>query len=387
MRAAFPLATLQPVSDTHNAWVALLLETSPPPRNDDLARLCADCGLAEALGPLPCIVSLPDLSVDLAALRAEQTILRLPTAFFCDRANDEALDALQAQGFRFMGSGLPLVGQTPHGHVNAFALPCPGRGIPVGVGEWLGKLPGPHMALGAEEITCSGRCHFQWLAGNFPQHLLPGAGRHGDASNRALLLELLAAVASDADSHRIEATIKRDPQLSYHLLKLVNSVAFSVPTKIGSFGQAIALLGRRQLQRWLQLLLYARGQKGEAANPLLPQAAMRAGLAEALCEKLGGSRDEQDRAFMAGMFSLLDTLFGIPIAEIMKPLNLAEDVATALSARGGRLGLLLKAIEAGERGARDELAALLAEAGIGHEEWARALVAAVGWAAQVSREA
>lgn len=387
MRVAFPLATLQPVADTRNVWVGLLLELSPAPEDDALAVLCGEYGLAEALGPLPCIVTLLDLNVDLSPLPAEKAILRLPIAFLCDRANDGALDELVAKGFRLMGSGLPLVGKLPHPAVHSLALPCPGHGAPVGVGEWLSKLPGPHVALGAEQITCSGRCYFQWLAGNFPQHLKPGGGKPPEATHRALLLELLAAVASDADSHRIEATIKRDPQLSYNLLKLVNSVAFSLPSKIGSFSQAITLLGRRQLQRWLQLLLYAHPAHGEAANPLLPQAALRAGLAEALCEKLGGSRDEQDKAFMVGMFSLLDTLFGIPLTDIVKPLNLAEDVAAALVSRSGRLGQLLQAVEAGEHGSHERLAPLLAEAGVSNEGWFRSLAHAAQWAVQVSREA
>ena len=157
--------------------------------------------------------------------------------------------------------------------------------------------------------------------------------------------------------------------------------------KIASFGQAIVLLGRRQLQRWLQLLLYARARDGDTANPFLPLAAMRAGLAEALCARRGGSREAQDRAFMVGMFSLLDRLFGMPIADIVGPLNLADDATQALVGGGGPLGLLLRAARAGETGPNDELAAILDEAGLSHEAWARSLIHACQWAIQVSREA
>ncbi|OHC70023.1 MAG: hypothetical protein A2045_13315 [Rhodocyclales bacterium GWA2_65_20] len=387
MSSLFPLITLQPVSDMSNAWVALLLEAAPAPDGEHLARIYGEFGLAAALDSLPCIVTLSDLPAGIESLPADKTLLRLPVAFCCDRANDAALQALHSSGYRLMASGLPLPGQEPFAGVQALALACPGKGAPVGMGNWLGKLPGPHLALGAERVTCSGRCHFKWLAGHFPEEVKPAQCKGGDAPNRLLLLELLAKVANDADSHEIEAVIKRDPQLSYHLLKLVNSVAFALPTKIGSFSQAITLLGRRQLQRWLQLLLYARTRKGDIANPLLPQAALRAGLAEALCEKGGGSRDAQDRAFMAGMFSLLDVLFGMPLAEIMKPLNLADDVVGALTARSGQLGLLLRTIEAGEKSAREELAALLAEAGVSREDWARSAIHACQWAIQISREA
>lgn len=387
MSDVFPLVTLKPVSDMRNAWVALLLDATPALGDGALARIFGEFGLGEALGPLPCIVTLSDLSPELTALPAERIILRLPVAVCCDRANDGALHALHARGFRLMATGLPPPGQTPAADVHALALTCPGAGAPGGVGDWLGSLPGPHMALGAEEVTCPGRCYFQWLAGHSVAATRPAHGKGGDAPNRPLLLELLSKVANDADSHEIEAVIKRDPQLSYHLLKLVNSVSFALTTKIASFNQAITLIGRRQLQRWLQLLLYARTHAGGIANALLPRAALRAVLTEALCESTGGGRDAQERAFMAGMFSLLDQLFGMPLAKIIKPLNIADDVVGALTERSGPLGLLLRAVEAGELSTADELAAALAAAGVSSEDWARSVVRACEWAVQVSREA
>ena len=102
--------------------------------------------------------------------------------------------------------------------------------------------------------------------------------------------------------------------MSFHLLKLVNSAAFAVNTAITGYAQAIAVLGRRQLQRWLQLLLYARGGADGLPNLLLPLAALRAGQLEMLCKRDGGDRDEQDLAFMTGAFSLLDRLLGMPMA-------------------------------------------------------------------------
>lgn len=215
----------------------------------------------------------------------------------------------------------------------------------------------------------------------------PAALPKGDPTARSLLLKLLSLVTSDADSAEIEAVIKRDPNLSYQLLKLVNSVAFAPGKKITNFMQAIALLGRRQLQRWLQLLLYARPHGSPVASPLLPKAALRAGLMEALAKRDGLSHEMQDHAFMVGMFSLLDALFGQPLAEIITPLNLSEDIFLALTEGGGPLGALLAVIRAGEGLPTPELATRLEAAGISRETWAAALAEAVRWAVQVSREA
>lgn len=388
MNASFPLVTLRPIADGRHAWAALMLDVAPAD-SAAIAAVFSEFGLTEALGSLPCVLTLPDTAAVAATLPAPQIVLRLPVALCCDPARAEALHALRARGFRLMAAGLPPAGHVLSDSVHALSLDCPAHGAPAGLGAWLNRLPGPNLAIG-DGAGDAENCHFQWLAGFAlgKDHRHAPAHKAADAPNRLLLLELLSKVANDADSHDIEATIKRDPQLSYYLLKLVNSVGFSLVSKITSFNQAITLLGRRQLQRWLQLLLYARTSDNEQANALLPRAAMRAGLTEALCKAKGGTHDAQDRAFMAGMFSLLDRLFGTPIEEIIAPLNLADDVSAALVHGAGELGTLLRVMAASdEPAAGPELSARLAEAGVDNETWARCLISACHWAVQVSCEA
>ena len=95
------------------------------------------------------------------------------------------------------------------------------------------------------------------VAGNFTLHgvakpITLSGKRAG--SQPMMLLKLLGLVMSNADLGEIEPTFKQEPQLSYNLLRLVNSVALGRPQKIATLKQAIVVLGRRQLQRWLQLL-------------------------------------------------------------------------------------------------------------------------------------
>ena len=206
-------------------------------------------------------------------------------------------------------------------------------------------------------------------------------------ASRNLLLKLLVLVTSDADSGAIGNLIKHDPNLAYHLLKLVNSPAFAPDRKITGFAQAIVLMGHRQLQRWVQLLLYARPPGSTVASPLLPRAALRASLMEALARRTGLSHEQQDLAFMTGMFSLLETLFGTPLAAIIAPLNLDEGVVQALTAGTGRFGALLAAVVASEGPPSAPLAAALDTIGVTYEDWAAALAAAARWAVLVSQEA
>ena len=202
---------------------------------------------------------------------------------------------------------------------------------------------------------------------------------------QALLLKVLAQTTGDAETREIETTLKQDPQLSVQLLRLVNSAAFAPSTRINSFAHAITLLGRRQLQRWLQLLLYASQAAGSGNNPLLAGAALRAALMEGLCKAMRSDRAIQDEAFMVGMFSRLDALFSQSLESIIGPLRLVAEVNAALLQRSGTLGELLNLVEAAEQ-APDTIGPGLKRIGISNEAWCLAQVDALRWTLQVSRE-
>jgi len=122
------------------------------------------------------------------------------------------------------------------------------------------------------------------------------------------------------------------------------------------------ILGQRQLQRWLQLLLFTQGADGVVGQPLLTLAAGRGKLMELMMAHLAPQQREQaDQAFMVGVLSLLDALFGAPLPELLAELNLADPVRVALLTHQGTLGRLLNIILRAEQNQFDELIAELAE--------------------------
>ena len=390
--ADLPLIALHPVADRHHGWAALLLQA--PCDRDVLSRLFGELGLFNALGHLPCIVRVPDITKCLpdAAdfLPTERVWLSVPTAVCADPARAADVLALRHMGFPLMAEGLAATPNPvfPPGAVQSVALAYPDQAMAPAAAPLLFGQPGPHLATGVETPGEFSRCRdagFHWFAGNYPLHPdavpLPSGTTH-----KALLLRLLALVAIDADVHDLEEILKQDAHLSYQLLRLVNSVAFSLSTKIASFNQAITMLGRRQLQRWLQLLLYARSP-GAETNPLMPRAALRAQLMETLAGRLGGSREMQDEAFMVGIFSLLEHLLQMDMRGIVSPLNLADEVSGALLERQGSLGRLLHLVEQAELGNGPGLAAALAAVGLDNRRWTAALIDAYHWAIRVSQEA
>ena len=171
-------------------------------------------------------------------------------------------------------------------------------------------------------------------------------GKRADPSKLALL-RLLGMVLQDAENFQIEQEFKVNPNLTYNLMRLVNSVACGVNRTIHSLNQALVVLGRRQLQRWLQLLLYVMDDaQRKFPSPLMQLAANRGRLMELIAEHINpGDQGYTDRAFMTGILSLIDTLLNMPLGDIIAQLRLPIEVSDALIIRKGELGNILKLIE------------------------------------------
>ncbi len=95
--------------------------------------------------------------------------------------------------------------------------------------------------------------------------------------SKLTLLKVLEQLMSEAQMHIIEKSIKENPDLSINLLKIASSVGVGSTKNISSISDAITILGRRQLQRWVQLLIYTNtdiGKDGQL-SPLLLLAASR----------------------------------------------------------------------------------------------------------------
>lgn len=158
---------------------------------------------------------------------------------------------------------------------------------------------------------------------------------------------LMAQLNSDAANAEIERTVKQDASLSLNLLRMANSPALGTGSKITSLGQALMLLGRRQLQRWLQILLYAEPTKAHGSlSPLLVLATSRGKLLELIANRIEPrNRDMADTAFTVGIMSLMDALFAVPMEQILKQIPVIDAVSDALLSREGIFGEMLTLAE------------------------------------------
>lgn len=225
-----------------------------------------------------------------------------------------------------------------------------------------------------------------WIEGDWPLQA-PTRSTGSQAASRATALKLVQLVVNDADTHEIEEALRREPTLSYHLLKLVNSLAMGAGRKITSFSQAILILGRQQLRRWLNLMLFAARSDDVRSPMLLACVAVRARAMELLARETGQGKQVQEQAFMAGMFSLLGVLFGVPLGELLAPLKLGDATLQALQSKSGDLGELLALVEAAEHGDMLAVACQLEALQLPVLDFNRMVVDANLWMLNVTREA
>ena len=194
-------------------------------------------------------------------------------------------------------------------------------------------------------------------------------------------------VTSDADTCDIEAVFRQDPVLAYHLLRLVNSLGVGVGRHISSFAQAILILGRQQLKRWINLMLFAANRDDPRAPMLLAFASVRARTVELLAQASGLERSVQEQAFMVGLFSLLGTLFGEPLETLLARLSLPPATVGAVLRRERALGGMLNAVEFGEQHKAEALRQQLDALGLDLMTYTQAQLEAHAWMACVVHDA
>lgn len=160
------------------------------------------------------------------------------------------------------------------------------------------------------------------------------------------VLNILNVVSQDGEIQDIEAGFKKDTALSFKLLRYINSVGFGLSCEIQSINHALTILGRKQLYRWLTLLMVTAGEN--STPPALMKTSITRGR---LTELLGESyfeKHDRDNLFIVGVFSLLDAILKMPMETVLEKIQLPEPVSEALLTRSGIYGPFLQLTEACE---------------------------------------
>ncbi|WP_293444089.1 HDOD domain-containing protein [Persephonella sp.] len=202
--------------------------------------------------------------------------------------------------------------------------------------------------------------------------------------SRLAIMELFTKVRESFNPKEIEEIIKRNPDLSISLLKYVNSAAFSFRNKITSIRHAISILGQRNLLQWLLLFLYRSGGDEAYAETLLEVSAERGKTMEILAQEISLPDEDVEKAFLVGILSLVDKLLGVKPEDLVRELNLDEEIVEAIVKKEGVLGKLLNIVEKTEEGKIADIADTIKQLGLTLNDVMSAQLKAFAWFEEVN---
>jgi EAL and modified HD-GYP domain-containing signal transduction protein len=229
--------------------------------------------------------------------------------------------------------------------------------------------------LDAVERVLRGGVH---VAGGHLARTAASAAKRELGSAAHQICVLLNHLALDRDTTVVVDAVRRDPALSVQLLRYAASPGVGLGRTVDSVDQAVALLGRKELQRWLSVQLLAAAERRQASRALQETALARGRLLELVARERG----EADAGvhFTIGLLSMAEPLLHVPAADAIEPLRLPEAARQALLARSGPLASGLALLDAADADDGARLDRVVAALGLPAERLDALSDAAWAWA-------
>jgi c-di-GMP-related signal transduction protein len=231
-----------------------------------------------------------------------------------------------------------------------------------------------------EEFDTARRAGFGYFQGYFFRR--PELMRTREIpANRLNYLRLLKAVARpELDPAELENVIKGEASLCYRLLRYLNSPLFGFPAEIRSVRHALAMLGEREVRRWIRLATTLVAGKSRSSDLVL-SALVRA----RFCELVAGSVHQSDGdLFLVGLLSLMDAILGVPMGLVLDGIGLSPETRAVLLGQSGPLAPIYELMLAQESGVWQKVAQLAGQLRLRSSLIAECHWKAMQWARQMT---
>lgn len=206
------------------------------------------------------------------------------------------------------------------------------------------------------------------------------SGRKLTSHQQSRFTLLRAVERQDPDFEELAKEIQNDVAISYRLLFYLNSAAFAFSQPIKSIKQAIVLLGWKQLQNWLRVVILSDVVPSDKHSELFFVAVQRGKFLELISRSHDLPGAPADSMFLLGLFSLLEPMLDMPMRDIVGNLPLSTDLKDALVGNPGYHGKWLDLVRAHEKGHWEQLDVLTDELGLNRLVVAVSYYKSVLWA-------
>ena len=157
------------------------------------------------------------------------------------------------------------------------------------------------------------------------------------------LLELVSR--RELDMRELEKMLKQEAAISYRLLRYLNSPVFGFALEIKSIRHAMAVLGEREMRRWIRLVVAVGAAEQKCSELILM------GLARArFCELLSYRMQTDSDLFLMGLLSIMDSILEVTMDVLLQQLPVDQETKTALLGQKSSLRPLYQLMLAQESG-------------------------------------
>ncbi len=155
------------------------------------------------------------------------------------------------------------------------------------------------------------------------------------------------------DLGKAAEVIEQDVGATYRLLRFVKSLYKERAHDINSVEDAISLLSLNNVANFTLALAITELFAGHEEEELIKRSLLRASMSEELARLYAPGLE--DKAYITGLFSLMDELMGEHPQEIARELNMDEEIVEAYETRYNELGLILSLVELLEDNPKDRV--------------------------------
>ena len=231
-----------------------------------------------------------------------------------------------------------------------------------------------------EEFVAARDQGFVYFQGYFLQRPEMVATRDVPANRINYVRMLQAASQAELDVPGVEKLIKTEASICYRLLRYMNSARFGFRSEIHSVRHALAILGDREVRRWVRLVAIV-GAGQDKTSDLVLCALVRGRFAELLGPHV--PHGEAD-LFLLGLLSMLDVMLGMPMSEILTKIPLDSEAKAVLLGKPSPLRPIYQLLLAHESGEWEAVKAITESLHLDPEVGAGLYWQAQQWAREIS---
>ena len=196
-------------------------------------------------------------------------------------------------------------------------------------------------------------------------------------SNRLVHIEMLQALHEyPSDLRKICELVKRDPSLTYRLLRIVNSPLYGIRHEIRSIQAALVMIGEAMFRR-VATLAIASDVKGNHPTELLRMAFQRGRFCELLAPI---TRQDPTEQYLLGVLSLLPPMLQVSMESMVAALPLRPEIRQALLGESNAARRMLDWLIANETGQWELCDEISLAAGLPDTDLPKQYAEAVLWA-------